>query len=317
MPDGYRGLGIAALAAALLIAFGLGAFWTGLPYPQERYQSYQDGKADKNGSLSAVTNVSTTIVKRTPCNKPQSETESDLCAQWRAAQAAEKSADWTVYGFWATLAGMALLTWQIMLTREAVKDTGDATIAMQEANRIAREIGENQVRAYVHIESATIRLGGSLIEVEVKFKNIGQSPAPKIEVEISPHASIIKTRTPTYKGIAETSRLLSQKISGGVLAYGCTSIKSGFWRIDGKFEKLFKRATAAGNPENLYISVFVQFILKWSDVFGNEQDTAGSFWASQFSIGKAYDADWLIADAVHIQHVGTVEEWLAKASEAK
>ena len=124
MPDGYRSLGIAALAAALFIAFGLGSYWTGLPYPQERYQSYQDGKTDEDGTLATVTNFTAPVVKRTPCYNPQSKTESDLCAQWRAAKAAEKSANWTVYGFWATLAGMALLTWQIMLTREAVKDTG-------------------------------------------------------------------------------------------------------------------------------------------------------------------------------------------------
>jgi hypothetical protein len=152
MSNGYRSLGIAALAAALLIAFGLGAYWTGLPYPQERYQPYQDGKANDGGALTSVPNITKPVVKRTPCDNPQSETESDLCAQWRAAIAGEKSAYWTFWGFWATLAGMALLTWQIMLTREAVKDTGDATIAMQESNRIAdaaRRSADNHARSAI------------------------------------------------------------------------------------------------------------------------------------------------------------------------
>ncbi|MEP7349296.1 MAG: hypothetical protein ABI668_04995 [Sphingorhabdus sp.] len=173
MPNGYRGLGIAALAAALLIAFGLGAYWTGLPNPQQRYQSYQHSKADEGRALSTVANVATTVVERTPCNKPKSETESDLCAQWRAAKAAEKSAEWTVYGFWATLAGMALLTWQIILTREAVKDTGDATLAMQAAN-------DHEFRAWLDFELTHVDLTITdqvICIPHITIKNLGRSPA--------------------------------------------------------------------------------------------------------------------------------------------
>ena len=131
MPNSYRSLGIAALAAALLIAFGLGAYWMGLPYPQERYQPYQSSSKVENGATATVSNITVSVVERTPCNNPQSEGESDLCAQWRAAKAAEKSANWTKWGVLASIAGISLLLWQIMLTREAVKDTGDATKAMR------------------------------------------------------------------------------------------------------------------------------------------------------------------------------------------
>ena len=183
MPDGYRSLGIAALAAALFIAFGLGSYWTGLPYPQERYQSYQDGKTDEDGTLATVTNFTAPVVKRTPCYNPQSKTESDLCAQWRAAKAAEKSANWTVYGFWATLAGMALLTWQIMLTREAVKDTGDATIAMRRQN----ELTERQQRPWISIGISKPYVSkskdGILLVCTVDLGNIGATPAFNASVD--------------------------------------------------------------------------------------------------------------------------------------
>lgn len=74
---------------------------------------------------------------RTPCKSPKGKDESDLCAQWRAADAAEQSALWAQWGFWVALAGIIGLYWQVVLTRRAVEDTGEATNEMREANRIA------------------------------------------------------------------------------------------------------------------------------------------------------------------------------------
>lgn len=189
MSNGYRSLGIPALAAALFIAFGLGAYWTGLPYPQERYQPYQSSDKVEERAAATVSNVAARVVERTPCNNPQSEGESDLCAQWRAAKAAEKSANWTVYGFWATLAGMALLTWQIILTREAVKDTGDATVAMQKSNDIAIAAHRPWIAIALYVERAVVIDGRLQIAYRIDYKNIGQTVAqffvPKHTVEIT------------------------------------------------------------------------------------------------------------------------------------
>lgn len=178
MHDGYRGLAFTALIAALLLAFGLGLYVSGLNYPDEGYQTYHTSQNDKEGTATPVANVATAIVERTPCDQPQSETESNLCAQWRAAQAAEKSAEWTVYGFWATLAGMALLTWQIVLTRKAVKDTSEATAAMRKANEIAYVTQ----RPWIEIKAEIFNfkcVDRRYIEFDwrVKFKNIGRMSA--------------------------------------------------------------------------------------------------------------------------------------------
>lgn len=185
MLRGYRLLGFAALAAALLIAFGLGAYWMGLPHPQERYQSYQQSNANEGGALDTVSNVPTPIVERTPCQNPKSETESDLCAQWRAAKAAEKSADWTLYGVIASAIGISLLLWQIMLTREAVKDTGDATIAMQQANEIARQ----QKSSELIITNVKIRIRRTF-SVQVFAQNIGDVTAKGIRISVTPRVTI-------------------------------------------------------------------------------------------------------------------------------
>lgn len=124
-----------------------------------------------------ISNVAPTVVERTPCNNPQGETESDLCAQWRAAKAAEKSADWSIYGFYATLAGMALLTWQIMLTTKAVKDTSEATAAMREANKIAL-LAQRPWLSVEILPTALERKGRAIrCDIEVNVKNLGQSVA--------------------------------------------------------------------------------------------------------------------------------------------
>ncbi|GGB52063.1 hypothetical protein [Blastomonas aquatica] len=184
MSGSYRGVGIAALIAALLIAFGLGAYTFSLGYPEkiERYPSYQQGYSDNSGASSSVPNIPQGIVQKSPCNNPQSETESDLCAQWRAAKAAEKAADWTVYGVLASITGISLLLWQINLTREAVEDTGKATIAMERQN----EIAERQQRPWVTVAIAdafmTQSQGGLLLVCDVSLGNIGATPAFKASI---------------------------------------------------------------------------------------------------------------------------------------
>jgi hypothetical protein len=90
----------------------------------------------------------------------------------------------SVWAFWMmivaafsaviTTVGTIFLYKQIVLTREAVTDTGNATEAMVEGNRLAlmRE------RAWVFVASVQVvpHRGGNVIRII--FKNYGQSPAP-------------------------------------------------------------------------------------------------------------------------------------------
>ena len=182
MPRGYRSLGFAALVALALVSFGLGAFTIALGYPeqQQRYERNQSSDKNKVGSLTTVADLPSSDVQNTPCKNPQTETERDLCQQWRAANAAEKSAQWAVFGVIASIIGISLLLWQIILTREAVKDTGRATDAMREANEISERIGEAQTRCYLGIKSASVSIGDDgNPSVTIIVVNTGQSPARK------------------------------------------------------------------------------------------------------------------------------------------
>ena len=170
--------------AALSIAFGLGSYVTALDDPQQGYPSYRYSGQEVAAPNAAgpSSEVASTPQYRTPCHQPQSEGEADLCAQWRAAHAAEKSALWTKLGFWAGLFGLAGLYWQVVLTRRAVEDTGEATEAMREANAIARDIGQAQTRAYLSIRSLEgKKVDGGLV-FRATVQNSGQSPALSAQI---------------------------------------------------------------------------------------------------------------------------------------
>lgn len=183
MSDGYRSIAFAALAVALLLAFGLGAYVTGLPNPQERYQPYQGSQSNEQGPLAAVANVAAGVMKRTPCQNPESETESDLCAQWRAAKAAEKAADWTLYGVIASAMGISLLLWQIVLTREAVKDTGHATVAMVRQNELTEIAQRPWLEIDIEFDFGTRTATGFILSFNVILRNIGKAPARDANIQ--------------------------------------------------------------------------------------------------------------------------------------
>jgi hypothetical protein len=73
------------------------------------------------------------------CQRGQENRQSELCAQWKAADAANMAAWGALVGILVTSFGTLGLFWQITLTRKAVRDTSNATVAMREANAIARQ----------------------------------------------------------------------------------------------------------------------------------------------------------------------------------
>jgi len=112
-----------------------------------------------------------------PCRNTPEDRQSDLCAQWKAV-------DWTKMGTIVAIFGTIALLFQIRLGWEAVKDTGKATKAMHEANEIARESMEKQLRAYLDFDGVRwlrdekrdaadrVRCG-----VQVCVRNYGHTPA--------------------------------------------------------------------------------------------------------------------------------------------
>lgn len=105
-----------------------------------------------------------------PCAKASGREESELCAQWRSAQAAETSAYWSK---WASLVGIV--------------GTAAVLVALYmalEANRIARNTAARQLRAYVAVDHIVMSdpVIGYSPTATLKVTNFGQTPAHRFEV---------------------------------------------------------------------------------------------------------------------------------------
>lgn len=136
----------------------------------EKYAPYPNRKSDR-------------------CYESDDHEAADLCAQWRAAYAAEKAVIVGLVGAFlsfASLIAVALSLWQTRkalglseTSTHAATKAADATI---EANQIAAQVATNQLRAWVAFSDWAFEGHGNdgVIESYVfytKWKNVGASPA--------------------------------------------------------------------------------------------------------------------------------------------
>lgn len=187
MLRGYRFL-IAALGGiTLLITLGIGAYVGALHAP---YQGYDSTEARQSAANSEQRNPhqidrdraglpdTAERIASAPDPKNADEREKrDLAAQ-------EASALWA---FWmlvvssisavTTIVGTGFLLWQIVLTRKAVEDTGEATDAMRLQNEQARQNAVLQFRPYMGTLGAAVFNPFMKPEIVIDIKNFGQSPA--------------------------------------------------------------------------------------------------------------------------------------------
>lgn len=178
MLRGYRSIVLAAVIGLAITAFGLGAYVTGVSYPKpERYQSYSNAKNEQDEAPSSVPAIAKPIKRSTPCQNPQTASESDLCAQWRAAVAAESTVDWTAMGVLASIAGIIGLYWQIALTREAVQDTGKATLAMERQNEMTQRMNSPQIDLKIQLSAGHNPHHRDLLEAHINPENHTPQPA--------------------------------------------------------------------------------------------------------------------------------------------
>jgi len=187
MSSGYRNI-VAALAglAALCTSLGAGAYFGSLYGPDRKHYeavgSDTKGNGDYRGPSQSLPDVAGLPgpVERAIANPP-SPTAKDHESRDLAAQ--EASALWA---FWMvvisslsaliTLVGTILLYKQIILTREAVEDTGKATEAMLDANEIARNSAVMENRAHMVVESPYWQGNNAQgFQFGVRWQNVGKT----------------------------------------------------------------------------------------------------------------------------------------------
>jgi hypothetical protein len=191
----------------------------------------------------------------------QQRSEADLQWQREAAQ----------WAWWAVIVALgqglvgAVGLWALLRT---IRQGDDALNVAREANNETRHIGEAQVRCYVHLAEATVKINqwGAVV-VRIVFKNIGQSPAEQFKFAFSI----------SYMGVANDAAFYQHNPRELPTSKPDDFRGSGFIGPGDRFEQhitsgqpmtaeQFATFTTQGSK------LFVQFEVRawWIDVFENE-----------------------------------------------
>lgn len=107
-----------------------------------------------------------------PCGQDEYGSKADLCAQWKAADAATDSARWA----WIATISTIISTTAVL---------GAIYLAYQ-SNAIARNTAKHQLRAYVGLQRIEMKpLSSGAIHIQPVWKNSGQTPALRAMQNIS------------------------------------------------------------------------------------------------------------------------------------
>lgn len=131
------------------------------------------------------------------CEAGQDNRRSDLCAQWKAADAAQESASWTARTFWLALFGTAIGGGTLFAAFAAARYARDAAREARRSANIAADAYAANERAWITVDIAADSdltfnaSGGCHIFVKLKVTNIGRTPA------LNAHTSM--TMVPTLR----------------------------------------------------------------------------------------------------------------------
>ena len=91
------------------------------------------------------------------CDVGKDKRDSNLCAQWKAADSANQSANWAARTFWAGVAGLCIGGLTLLFAalaahwaKQAAIHTADGASAAQDANNISRNTLSVQLRPWVN-----------------------------------------------------------------------------------------------------------------------------------------------------------------------
>lgn len=239
---GYRLIAAAALVGLVIWCLTLGYVTAASNYPvTERWPLYRyaqsaEGAADADKSLPTA--------YREPCRDPVGKEGSDLCAQWRAARGSENSAFWAQLSFWVSSISAVAIGLALLLTIDS--------------NRIARRIGEAQVRCYLSIPKIEIDYDDLLYPgIALTIRNSGQSTARDVNWSFQA----------TINGPKNISITSPQVLNDPLMEYGRDISAGGksrlkIRRIESQPSYEFGEILAAK-----HVSIHVIVILTWSDVF--------------------------------------------------
>lgn len=145
---------IAALVGLILIGAGEP------PEPGDHAQNRQTAAKIENASkpiVSTIIQVAKTTEKDGGCQEGKDKRDSDLCAQWKAADAAADAAQYALWTLLISSLGTGLLVWTLWETRQTSR---------------------RELRAYISVHPCGINASeDNLVRAPLEFVNNGQTPA--------------------------------------------------------------------------------------------------------------------------------------------
>lgn len=175
MPRGYWRIVIAALGVALL---GAANHPDAKAQPEQAHA--QQAIADSLSSIAAIYNEQAKWSERPnqetePCDPGDDRRYSDLCAQWKAADAAADSAWWAAVSGYATAVSTLLVLVALYIAFRS--------------NWIARDTAKRQLRAYMSFQEFRFepyqRNGEQIWELQAIWINAGSTPALGVRMNVN------------------------------------------------------------------------------------------------------------------------------------
>ena len=151
----------------------------------QRTQAAQESAPPVLSPTKAVEQVETSEYER-PCEQGRDERNSDLCAQWKAADAARDAAEWAKWQLLLGIIGAAGLLVTIHYTRRAVLAAFEANQNAHDTLTHAKEMAAVELRPYLHVDEIAFDKPETLKHrpsVIVRVKNFGATPATRFRFE--------------------------------------------------------------------------------------------------------------------------------------
>lgn len=236
-----------------------------------RHADQQTANGNKQGSepKSAVS----LPLKQPPANSEtavanqQAQTEQPSQYDLRDLTAQEDMAFWAMWMFVAALATFAitslgtLFIWrQVKFTRQAVEDTGRATVAMEAQNELAKDTAQRQMRAYINVDACEIHLIDDGFILSATLKNCGQTPAYRVRIMGESFAAEYPLRTPN-RAFEEVGERHDAPLGPG-------QVHSAPYAIRSPDPQEAMKQVLAGQ-----VGLYIQGLCRYEDAFGNARET--------------------------------------------
>ncbi len=143
----------------------------------------QDRQSQLERIATAIEKFPQHETKDSGCQPGQDKRESDLCAQWKAADAAAESAIWTAKMFWAGIAGLFIAAFTLIFAGRAAHWAKQAAFETKRSADISWEIGLAQSSPYLTInEGSGFQSSGKDTEIKMFAEITNHGPAPAIRI---------------------------------------------------------------------------------------------------------------------------------------